>query len=92
MKAYSKNDVDVTFSNQFMDLEQLTSFDAILIPKGATNGDMIKAMFPNAEISLLKSEHEKTKVAVEWKFEPLPNYYNLFFEDWWNAPYREVEI
>lgn len=29
MKVYNKNDVDVTFSGSFMDLEQLTSFDAI---------------------------------------------------------------
>lgn len=29
MKVYRKNDVDVTFSNQFMDLEQLTSFEAV---------------------------------------------------------------
>jgi len=33
MKVYDKNDVDVTFSNEFMDLEQLTSFDAIPLDK-----------------------------------------------------------
>ncbi len=33
MKVYNKNDVDVTFSNEFMDLEQLTSFDAIPLEK-----------------------------------------------------------
>lgn len=33
MKVYDKNDVDVTFSNCFMDLEQLTSFDAIPLDK-----------------------------------------------------------
>lgn len=61
------------------------------IPDNATNGDMIKALFPNAKISLLKSETEKAKVAVEWGFEPLPSYYNLFYEDWWNAPYKRGE-
>ena len=33
MKVYNKNDVDVTFSDWFMDLEQLTSFDAIPLAK-----------------------------------------------------------
>ena len=58
------------------------------ISNNATNGDVIKTMFPNATISILKSEHEKTKVAVEWNFKPLSSYYNLFYEEWWNAPYK----
>ena len=62
------------------------------IPEGATNGDMIKAMFPNASVSE--------------KF-PIGNYdevYYVFIEftdgvinemrvmkSWWNAPYKGVE-
>ena len=60
----------------------------IEIPDKATNGDVIKAVFPDAKISELKSKYERTKIAVEWKFESIPAYYNLFYEDWWNAPYK----
>ena len=59
-----------------------------LIPSNATNGDVIKAMFPDATISELKSKHERTKVAVEWGFEAIPSYYNLFYQEWWNASYK----
>jgi len=54
-----------------------------------TNGEKIKEIFPDAEISIVKSKHEHTKVAVDWKFEQIPSYYNLFYEDWWNAEYKE---
>ena len=38
-----------------------------------TNGEKIKEIFPNAEISIIKSKsiYERTKVAVDWKFEHL---------------------
>lgn len=54
-----------------------------------TNGEKLKEIFPNAEISIIKYEHGRTKVAVDWKFEQIPSYYNLFYEDWWNAEYKE---
>ena len=54
-----------------------------------TNGEKIQQMFPNAEICIMKSNYERTKVAVDWKFEQIPSYYNLFYEDWWNAEYKE---
>ena len=50
---------------------------AIPIPKGATNGDMIKALFPDADISLNDS-----------CFEGVVNRYG-FDEKWWNAPYKK---
>lgn len=70
--------------------------DAILagtpLPDNPTNGDMIKAMFPSATIEILKSDVEKTMVCVTWNFKDIPSYYNRFYEDWWNAPYKkEVE-
>ncbi len=51
--------------------------NAIIIPRDATNGDMIKAMFPGCrpiEGTLLID----TDIAV---FEP----------DWWKAPYKRTE-
>lgn len=57
------------------------------IPEGATNGDAIKIMFPDAIIS----ESEDT---VHLKY-PTVNSDPLFFvqvsKRWWNAPYRESE-
>lgn len=67
--------------------EKLIVF-AYKILDGKTNGDVIKAMFPEATISKIKSKTEQTKIAVEWHFEDIPFYYNLFYEDWWNAPYK----
>ena len=46
------------------------------IPDNATNGDVIKAMFPTADISLNDS-----------CFEGVVNKYG-FDMKWWNAPYK----
>ena len=57
--------------------EQLPRDNTIIIPKDATNGDVIKAIFPGCrpiEGTLLID----TDIAV---FEP----------DWWNAPYKGSE-
>ena len=63
----------------------------IPIKKGSTNGDMIKACFPNATIETVKAKSgfEREKIAVTWNFEKLPSYYNFFYKDWWDAPYKE---
>lgn len=47
------------------------------IPDNATNGDVIKAMFPTADISLNDS-----------CFEGVVNKYG-FDMKWWNAPYQK---
>jgi hypothetical protein len=63
--------------------------NAISIPEGATNGDMIKAMFPDAKVN-----NTKYSYVVEVKL-PYHSKYDtglLFDKDWWNAPYKkEVE-
>ena len=50
--------------------------NAIIIPKGATNGDMIKAMFPNELLTSITS--------TLWWGDNMS-----FNKDWWNAPYRK---
>ena len=52
--------------------------DFIEIPEGATNGDMIKAMFPN--ISVYEHGNGATY--------SINNEYN-FNSTWWNSPYRK---
>lgn len=58
-------------------------------PKGATNGDMIKAMFPNCKDWKAKLEDNDGEV-YEVHFVQLPNSLtvNKYEESWWNAPYK----
>ena len=51
--------------------------NAIIIPKGATNGDMIKAMFPDELLTSITS--------TLWWGDNMS-----FNKDWWNAPYKEM--
>lgn len=51
---------------------------AILISEGATNGDMIKAMFPNELLTSITS--------TLWWGDNMS-----FNKDWWNAPYKGVQ-
>ena len=51
------------------------------IPDNATNGDMIKAMFPNADIEI----HNITVYVI---FDMHSNVIS-FDLDWWNAPYQK---
>ena len=50
-----------------------------------TNGDMIKAMFPNAKIIINEILGEKGTVFVNFEN---PETVILFDLDWWNAPYK----
>lgn len=58
--------------------------DFIVIPEGATNGDMIKAMFPDAEI-----EYHYTFVRVIIK--TIGDNYVSFNYDVWNSLYRKEQ-
>lgn len=53
-------------------------------PKGATNGDMVKALFPNAEIKS-GDKKENRNIIYVW----IDNWcIGSFRLDWWNAPYK----
>lgn len=52
--------------------------NAIPIPDGVTNGDMIMAMFPNAKANVFVKE-----VGVKGL-----DTYSTFTKKWWNAPYK----
>lgn len=54
-------------------------------PKGATNGNMIKAMFPYIKIY----EHEKTDICDAHIQIDIWDFTNYVSKDWWNAPYGE---
>ena len=60
--------------------------DAIEIPEDATNGDMIKAMFPNCE----QKEHMNNGYFEMYFDNDLRNAsYMRVSKNWWNAPYKK---
>lgn len=59
-------------------LRDYPSFPAIPIPEGATNGDVIKALFPRIKIKKFP-----TFLRVIEGEEYIPMTY-----DWWNSPYK----
>ena len=52
------------------------------LPDNATNGDMIKALFPNIEIF----EPNKYEIAIKQNLGWI-----AFKKEWWNAPYKKGE-
>lgn len=60
------------------------SADAIPIPEGATNGDMIKTMFPNVECG-------KDELGNVFIISSAQLGYIAFRESWWNALYKKGE-
>lgn len=69
----------------------LTSFKKLqVLPDNATNGDMVKAMFPNVDIkSHINLSGIKT-VDIDFKDNMFGGVYSehTFSKDWWNAPYK----
>lgn len=62
--------------------------NAIIIPEGATNGDMIKAMFPNTTFYDDTLDYGYVYDEVRCA----ENYMMTYSKSWWNAPYKkEVE-
>ena len=70
-------------ANWLKELKQLREQEPcedIEIPNGATNGDMIKTIFPNIEIE---------GIGGEIKCIATQNGTSYFALDWWNAPYNK---
>ncbi len=59
------------------------------IPTGATNGDVIKAMFPDAKIGRGFYGIENTPLICLNLGTNHAAYEMTFIEDWWNAPYNQ---
>lgn len=58
----------------------ISIIDGTPIPDNATNGDIIKAMFPDAEVILNR------KNTISWMYKGMIKTYPL---NWWNAPYQK---
>jgi len=63
-------------------LQTEPSAGVILIPEGATNGDMIKVIFPNVECG-------KDELGNVFIISSAQLGYIAFRESWWNAPYKK---
>lgn len=65
--------------------ESIATSYCINIPEDATNGDVIKAMFPDAEPI---KKYTNSVFIRAWK----PFFVACEFDtDWWNAKYKRVE-
>ena len=62
---------------------KLPSINAVIIPDNATNGDMIKALFPTFEVKDLDP------IILEQNY-PKPFCKMQFDRKWWNAPYKNI--
>lgn len=63
-------------------IEYFDKVDAIVIPEGATNGDMVKVVFPNFEENV-------TIVCDTILLERYMPYCKMqFHRDWWDSPYE----
>ena len=61
------------------------------IPNNVTNGDVIKAMFPDAEITFFTTLSGTHTVAVDFEDNTLDLFYcpHTFNLDWWNSRYQK---
>lgn len=82
-------DIECTDGNTYMtvnayDIDNAPTVNAIIVPKGATNGDIIKALFPDIEVKEKNVGYEVycgVGTAVQF-----------FNHQWWNMPYKESEV
>ena len=73
-------DVCLFAEDVFNMLEALPPVNAIPIPEGATNGDILKAIFPN-----LQNEEKAFAIHVYVN----KNKVGEITMDWWNTPYKK---
>lgn len=71
------------------DIKHYEKLNAIIIPEGATNGDMIMAMFANCEVSIHEYMGIKCGVDVKIYFSENESFTAWFPSCLWNAPYKK---
>ena len=76
---------DGTFSFKLNEVVKQAIRNGVILPDNATNGDMIKAMFPLIEI---KREISSTSDNIVMRDDSFFEAINRFHTDWWKAPYK----
>ena len=87
--AYQSSEDSQDFRYYFESFIQcLPKADVVEVPKGATNGDVIKTIFPNIEANEIKTD---TGGYIEVKYLDTTDECDAtaFRKNWWNAPYRK---
>ena len=64
--------------------------NGVILPDNATNGDMIKAMFPYACFE--EYEDECRHIVIMWADGEASIVISDFEWDWWNAPYKKENV
>lgn len=88
-------DADEVADRKFYDEEIINSqlqtlhAKAIPVPEGATNGDVIKAMFPNCPIQFVSKISNRVATVSVYEDEDIVFGRMCFTKVWWNAPYRK---
>lgn len=87
--ALNIRDVSTDYNSKVMgvtesDIDDTLTINAIPIPEDATNGDVIKAMFPNGKI--IKTEDGDC--GYEIYLDDTYSFCSWFDGLWWNAPYK----
>ena len=73
-------------------IDSLPVADVIEIPKDATNGDILKIVFPNLEIANESLNNDNlTGILAYYGGGTVKRNNHYFARDWWNAPYKESE-
>lgn len=78
LKILKDNNLILPKENETMHNTQI--HNTIVVPENATNGDVIKAMFPNIKL-------EEICEGDIWF--NIDNTITVFHEEWWNAPYNK---
>lgn len=68
-------------------LKECETHDAIIIPDNATNGDAIKAMFPESD-GYEYAINKDLEIATMFVFKDRQGFYVSFDLSWWNALYK----
>lgn len=71
-----------TFGLRICDIDDAQTI--LTIPDNPTNGDMVKAIFPDTEIEEIGDEGAIRSIAVSIGYGT-----SYFALDWWNAPYKK---
>jgi len=78
------NSMSIKIDNSKVDnmVKLYKKVDAILIPDNATNGDVIRAIFPQWDL--------REEIGYEYKlFGETHKFEGLVDEDWWNSQYKK---
>lgn len=82
VKQFRESRTEKMVVNKF--LEEIPIEDAIIIPEGMTNGDVMRAVFPNAKFTHKDSANGKGFTEVfgvdSWVT-------HQFYDDWWDSAY-----